>query len=128
MSNCVEHQSSYKKGVNSENKGSCFLKRSNFSVLEQRYKTPFGEIDIVACKDKVLHFVEVKCRTTLDKARCAISKKQIRRIACATLFFLSNFPQYEQQNFEIQFDAIFVAENGVHFLEKAWNLEECELF
>jgi putative endonuclease len=119
---------SYQKGIASENKGSGFLKRSNFSVLEQRYKTPFGEIDIVACKNKVLHFVEVKCRTTLDKARNAISQKQIQRITRATLFFLSNFPQYEQQNFEIQFDAMFVSENGVHLLEKAWNLDECDIF
>jgi putative endonuclease len=111
-----------------QNKGSGFLKRSKFSVLEQRYKTPFGEIDIVACKNKVLHFVEIKYRATLDKARNAISKKQIQRIANATLFFLQNFPQYEQQNFEIQFDALFVAENGVHLLEKAWDLDACELF
>jgi putative endonuclease len=114
--------------VTSERKGVDFLERSSFSVLEQRYRTPFGEIDIVACKNGVLHFVEVKCRQSLNKARNAISKKQIHRIAYATLFFLSNYPQYKQQNFDIQFDALFVSGNSVNFLENAWNLDSCEVF
>ena len=37
-----------------------FLKTKEFSVVEQNYLKKWGEIDIVARKDSVLHFVEVK--------------------------------------------------------------------
>lgn len=37
-----------------------FLMKHGFSVLETNYRTKFGEIDIIAEKDNVLRFVEVK--------------------------------------------------------------------
>ncbi len=37
-----------------------YLEGHEFTVLEQNYWKPWGEIDIVAEKDEVLHFVEVK--------------------------------------------------------------------
>lgn len=37
-----------------------FLMKHGFLVLEQNYRTPYGEIDIIATKDGILHFIEVK--------------------------------------------------------------------
>ena len=37
-----------------------FLKKRGFSILERNYWKKCGELDIVAEKNKVLHFVEVK--------------------------------------------------------------------
>ncbi len=37
-----------------------YLKKSGFEILDRNYTQNFGEIDIVAKKDKVLHFIEVK--------------------------------------------------------------------
>lgn len=37
-----------------------YLKRRGFVVLARNYRKKFGELDIVAQKDGVLHFVEVK--------------------------------------------------------------------
>ncbi len=38
------------------------LQKENFIILEQNYKKFFGEIDIIAKKDNVITFVEVKAR------------------------------------------------------------------
>ena len=38
------------------------LQQDNFTILEQNYKKFFGEIDIIAKKDNVIAFVEVKAR------------------------------------------------------------------
>lgn len=38
------------------------LKKSGFKILDRNYRKPFGEIDIIAVKDNVLCFVEVKTR------------------------------------------------------------------
>jgi putative endonuclease len=43
-----------------ENITKTFLMKQGFSVLETNYRTKYGELDIVAKKDKKLHFVEVK--------------------------------------------------------------------
>ena len=48
-----------------------------------RYKTPVGEIDLVAIKGRRLAFIEVKRRTTKDDAAWTIPAKQRRRIVRA---------------------------------------------
>ncbi len=42
-----------------------FLKKKGYSILQENYRTPFGEIDIIAREKDVLVFVEVKTRTDL---------------------------------------------------------------
>lgn len=42
-----------------------FLKKKGYSILQEYYRTPFGEIDIIAKEKDVLVFVEVKTRTDL---------------------------------------------------------------
>ena len=37
-----------------------YLKRTGYEILEQNYLKRFGEIDIVAVKDVIIHFIEVK--------------------------------------------------------------------
>lgn len=41
-----------------------FLKSKGFVILDRNYRERWGELDIVAKKDKVLHFVEVKTIST----------------------------------------------------------------
>jgi putative endonuclease len=43
-----------------ENIAKSFLVKHGFSVLGTNYYTHYGEIDIIAKKDKILRFVEVK--------------------------------------------------------------------
>src|SRR3989338_1942380 len=41
-----------------------FLKRKGYKVLETNFRTPFGELDLVARKKDFTVFVEIKTRTT----------------------------------------------------------------
>ena len=40
-----------------------YLQNKGFEIVARNYWKPWGEIDIVAKKDKILHFVEVKSVT-----------------------------------------------------------------
>jgi putative endonuclease len=40
-----------------------WLKKRNFLIIDRNYLKKWGEIDIVATKDKIIHFVEVKSVT-----------------------------------------------------------------
>jgi len=53
-------------GKKGEDIASKFLEISGFEVVERNYVCPLGEIDIVAKKDEIRHFVEVKSRANLD--------------------------------------------------------------
>jgi len=43
-----------------ENLASTFLMKQGFTIIERNYRVLYGEIDIVAQKDKTFRFVEVK--------------------------------------------------------------------
>ncbi len=43
-----------------------YLQKQGFKIIDQNWKTKWCEIDIIALKDEVLHFVEVKYRWSGD--------------------------------------------------------------
>src|SRR6185369_17021353 len=49
-----------KIGKIGENIASEYLKKLSYSIIERNYLKKWGEIDIIARKDKKIHFVEVK--------------------------------------------------------------------
>jgi len=48
------------KGNIGEDKAVSFLEERGFMIVDRNYYSRFGEIDIIAKKEDVLHFVEVK--------------------------------------------------------------------
>lgn len=56
-----EHKASI--GRQGEDIACTFLKRKGFSVISRNYQRKWGEIDIVAEKKGILHFIEVKTLT-----------------------------------------------------------------
>ncbi len=48
------------KGNLYEEKASEYLKSQNYKIVERNFYSRFGEIDIIAFKDEIYHFVEVK--------------------------------------------------------------------
>lgn len=111
----------YAKGIDSEERALHYLEKRGFSVLAQRYKTTLGEIDLIAQKGDVLHIVEVKARPTLSKAREAIVLHQRRRIIQATEIFLQ---ETEPAYTDLLFDALFLTESQICFLEDAWRVQD----
>lgn len=112
---------SFAKGISAEQKVVQFLLHHGYTILCQRYRTPEGEIDIIAKKGNVFHMIEVKHRPTLSEAREAISPRQRQRINAAAQVFLATT---DQDDFDVQMDAVFVVDNSIVLLEKAWSVDE----
>jgi putative endonuclease len=78
-----------------------------FRILARRFKSPVGEIDIVARRRQLLVFVEVKARGDLDEAAEAVTPRQRQRIAAAAEAWLA---AHGDGGFrDIRFDAILIA-------------------
>ena len=67
------------------------LERRGYAVIARRYRTRFGEIDIVADDHGVIVFVEVKARTSkrYGDAAEAVSFRKRRRIGAMALDYLA---------------------------------------
>jgi len=54
------------------------LKKKGFSILHRNYTKQYGEIDLIACKDNLLIFIEVKMRKNpmFDLSYLITSNKQ----------------------------------------------------
>lgn len=76
-------------------------------MLERRYKSPVGEIDLIVRRGSAICFVEVKYRQSVDVAAFSISDVQKRRINKAALFWLAQNSQHRYET--LRFDVILMA-------------------
>jgi putative endonuclease len=102
-----ERVAAFGLGLSAESRAAAFLVAKGYRIAARRFRTPFGEVDIVARRRGVLIFVEVKARSTLDAAAESLQVRQQRRIADAAAFWLSLNPH--DVGSDIRFDAMLVA-------------------
>ena len=78
-----------------------------YRILAKRFRTPHGEIDLVAKRRNVLVFVEVKARASLDEAAYSVTPRQQQRIIDAAQGWLMAHPEHAE--FDMRFDAMLIA-------------------
>jgi putative endonuclease len=79
-------------GRRAETLAAWYLRCKGYRILARRYKTPVGEIDLIARRGRVVAFVEVKRRPTLAEAAEAVSAFGQARIARAAALWLAAHP------------------------------------
>lgn len=67
------------------------LERRGYAILDRRYRTRQGEIDIVALDGETIVFVEVKARTTAERGSAAeaVTPAKQRRLIAMAVDYLS---------------------------------------
>src|SRR5690349_24078713 len=78
-----ERQIAFRTGISAESRAAMFLVAKGFRILARRWRSPVGEIDIIARRRTLLIFVEVKARANLDDAAWSVTERQRQRIAAA---------------------------------------------
>jgi len=106
-----ERQVAFRTGLSAESRAAMLLIAKGFRILARRWKSPVGEIDIVARRRALLVFVEVKARETLDDAAWSVTERQRRRIVAAAEAWLARYPDDSVR--DIRFDAMLVAPRRV---------------
>lgn len=96
----------YKKGLWAEEYAALYLMSKGYKIIKRRYKTAVGEVDLIARKDDVLVFVEVKARKHVDDSLFSITPQNKSRITRAAAHYLSENDLGADQN--MRFDVIAI--------------------
>lgn len=100
-------QAAEKRGRSGERLAAWWLRLKGYRIVARGFRTPVGEIDLVARRGRRLALVEVKRRATLAAAAEAISPQQQARIARAAEAFLKRRP--DLAGLTLGFDALLLA-------------------
>ena len=100
-------------GNDGEDRACKYLAENNYTVIERNFRTRSGEIDIIAHKDDVLVFVEVKALPSGNAEILAheLDLRKQRKIVKTTYFFLSKHREYNDS--KIRFDVIVIDMPGL---------------
>jgi putative endonuclease len=103
------------------------LRRRGYAISAIRYRTRFGEIDIVSSLGNVVVFVEVKARRSraYGGAAEAVSPRKRRRIAAMALDYLAWAGRLESPcRFDVvAIDGIGTSSMTVRVIENAWYID-----
>jgi putative endonuclease len=102
-----ERLAAFRTGLSAESRAAAYLIAKGYRILAKRFRTPYGEIDLVARKRNLIAFVEVKARASLDEAAYAVTPRQQQRIVNAAQAWLMAHPEHAE--FEMRFDAMLIA-------------------
>lgn len=102
-----ERVAAFRTGLSAESRAAAYLMAKGYRILARRFRTPQGEIDIVARRRRLLAFVEVKARRSLDEAAYAVTPRQQQRIIGAAQAWLMTHPEHAA--FDLRFDAMLIA-------------------
>ena len=102
-----ERLAAFQTGLSAESRAAACLLAKGDRILARRFRTPHGEIDIVARRRNLLAFVEVKARASLDEAAYAVTPRQQWRIVAAAQAWLIAHPEHAE--LELRFDAVLIA-------------------
>lgn len=106
----MKNKGTYQKGLSAEEQVCALYQQRHKAVLKRhRYKTPYGEIDLILETDDTIYFVEVKMRRTTTQAALSLRPAQQMRLAQAILHFSADYPDLQTKVF--QFDVALVDAN-----------------
>ena len=110
------------RGIVAEQAACTALERDGWAVLARRLRTAAGEIDVVAERDGLLAFIEVKARPDLHSAALALGPRQRARLLAAGEVALAEHPEWGRAG--VRFDVLLVDDSGrVRRIADAFRIE-----
>ena len=106
------------KGRDAEAQAAQWLMQQGWEVVAQRVKTKLGEIDLIAKKQGLVAFIEVKWRKRASDLADAIDERRLARVAAAVEVVAH---EYALNGEDIRIDVILLAPGSrPRHIENAW--------
>ena len=96
-----------------------YLKQNNYKILYTNFTCKIGEIDIIATKDDVLIFVEVKARSSkkFGLPREAVTPYKQNKIKMVASYYIQKTKSY---NINCRFDVIEILGDDINHIKNAF--------
>jgi putative endonuclease len=101
------------KGNIAEDKAVSFLTQNGYQIIQRNFYSRFGEIDIIATKDDVLHFVEVKSGEDYELAVQNITPRKLSRIVKTLQVYMKK----NTLHVDFMIDAVIVTATDIEILQ-----------
>lgn len=102
----MKRERAEKMGRHAEQVAATWLRLRGWKILAQRVRTPRGEVDLIARRNGVVAFVEVKARSKEKDLETSIDQRRLQRVADAAEIL---FPEYCSNGEDMRIDVILVA-------------------
>lgn len=93
-----------------------FLVNRGYKIIERNFRTPFGEIDIIAKKQGTIAIVEVKTRkasSSVFRPEDNITQRKQKKLIMLGNFYIASHEAYKDLKWEIDVAAVEVGEDMV---------------
>ena len=100
------------EGMEAEEKASYYLEKEGYTLLARNFHSKFGEIDIIALKDNILHFCEVKFSEKYDPATRITASKMTKIIKTINYYLLTHANSHDYQ-----IDAILITPQKIEIIK-----------
>lgn len=117
--NRKRRRKAHQKGKRAEFVARVWLRLKGYRIMEKRYKTKMGEVDIIARKGSLIAFVEVKARDEVQVALDAISWDSQNRIEAAAERWLQNQSDFGELSWQFDVVAVLPRRLPKHF-QNVW--------
>jgi len=103
-------------GKQGETLGAHYLEERGYNILHVNWRYSYYEIDLIAWKEPVLHFIEIKTRSNnrFGYPEEGVTVKKLKRIMQAAEAFLLSNSQYTRVQYDI-LSVIIVERNKAAF-------------
>ena len=107
-------QNNTSKGNQNETIASGYLEKSGFSIIERNYYArKLGEIDIIASKNSVLHFIEVKSAGADFDPIYNITPSKLRKVINSAYYYMKE----RKLDMAFSIDALIIRKGDIELIE-----------
>lgn len=101
------------KGDIAEEKGCHYLRARECRIIDRNVYNRFGEIDIIAIKGEVLHFVEVKSAQSYEQAVNNMSRAKLQKLHRT----IQGYLQQKRLTLAYCLDLLIVVDEEIEWIE-----------
>ncbi|MEP3266482.1 MAG: YraN family protein [Hyphomicrobiales bacterium] len=121
----LKRRKAFHLGIEAEKLAGDHLSLLGFELLEHRYKTKYGEIDLIVRRKNLVVFVEVKARRSVDEGAYSVTLTAQKRIANSALLWMSENAETLGSDIDFRFDvAIMTPDKAITMIEAAFDASE----
>ena len=103
----------YLFGFGAEDRAAQWLKDNKFEIIARNFHSRFGEIDIIAQRDEILHFIEVKATNGDYDASERVTPAKFGKILKAIDYYMSK----NEISCDWQIDLIEIYPQRIKFID-----------